>query len=317
MIIKDCTFETILIDSRFFRKGILMTLTNQEGKKTMSEISPLPGYSKETFEEALQQLQQLKRRLVTTWWTRQSLYYLENLGLYPSVFFGVETALLDLLDPILDTDIAPTYGFLFGTPDEILFHAQKVYEEGFRHAKVKLGHFTPEIAHRLIKELGDKFRLRVDLNRKWSFEEASKFCSHYPYDFFEYIEEPSSKYQDLLQFSYPFALDETLRQTTQLLPFLHCKHLKALIIKPTLIYPFHPLLNLVSAFNTSLQSLEGRKGPEIVLSSSFESSVGIAQIHRIVRRLGLENTYHGLDTLRYFDNYDDSVSDRILETATS
>ena len=52
MIIKDCIFETILIDSRCFRKGILLHLTNQEGKSTTTEISPLPGFSKETLEEA-------------------------------------------------------------------------------------------------------------------------------------------------------------------------------------------------------------------------------------------------------------------------
>nr|NGX37825.1 o-succinylbenzoate synthase [Chlamydiota bacterium] len=180
MIIKECKFEPILIDSRCFRKGILLTLTNQNGKTTTTEVSPLPGFSEETLEEALHQLQKLKQRLLTTWWTKQALHYLSNLGLYPSVYFGVESALLDLLDPILETTPCNTYALLLGSTDEILSRSQEVYDEGFRHAKVKLGHFTLQIAHEVIDALGDRFRLRLDLNRKWSIEDTIAFCKAYP-----------------------------------------------------------------------------------------------------------------------------------------
>ncbi|NGX47056.1 MAG: o-succinylbenzoate synthase [Chlamydiae bacterium] len=296
MIIKDCIFETILIDSRCFRKGILLHLTNQEGKSTTTEISPLPGFSKETLEEALQQLKKIKQRLVTTWWTKSALHYLSNLGLYPSVYFAVETALLDLLTPLETPIPCQKYALLFGSPSEIFEYAKEISSEDFKHAKIKLGHFTPETAHQIVAKLSDQFRLRIDLNRKWDFEETMRFCAHYPKDFFEYIEEPSTNIEDLFHFPYPYALDETLREIKDLTPYLQSKNLKAFILKPTMTYPITPYLNL---------------GPEIVLTSSFESPIGIAQIERLIQRCGLEETKHGLDTLRYFEY--ETMSDCTLE----
>ena len=298
MIIKECKFEPILIDSRCFRKGILITLTNQYGKTTTTEVSPLPGFSRETHEEALHQLQKLKQRLLTTWWTKQALYYLNNLGLFPSVYFGIESALLDLLDPLPEPTPSKTYALLFGSPEEIFFRSQEVYDEGFRHAKVKLGHFTPQTAHKIIEKLGECFRLRLDLNRKWPIEETLAFCKAYPDDFFEYIEEPSKDPKKLVDFPYPFALDESLRDC----PLVKCANLKALVIKPTMLYPFSPFLKL---------------GFQVVLTSSFESPVGIAQIRRLITRLNLNDTHHGLDTLRYFENIYDTLPDCPLETALS
>ncbi len=299
MIIKDFSLETILIDSRCFRKGILLHLTNQEGKTTTTEISPLPGFSEETLDDALQQLKTLQRRLLTTWWTKGALHHLSNLGLYPSVYFGVETALLDLLSPQETTPPCPRYALLFGSPDEIFEKAKEIGEEGFQHAKIKMGHFTTAIAHQIVQKLGEQFRLRLDLNRKWHLQETIEFCGHYPKDFFEYIEEPTTKVEDLLNFPYPYALDETLRHLQDLTPYIQSQNLKALILKPTMTYPVAPYLNL---------------GPEVVLSSSFESPIGISQICRLVHRYGLMQTKHGLDTLRYFEHSnEESLSDCLLE----
>lgn len=290
MIIKDCKFETILIDSRCLRKGILVHLYSSDGRKTVTEASPLPGYSKETFELALSQLRQLKRKLLSTWWTKGSLHTLSTFGLYPSVHFAIESALNDLLHPLVSNEVPiQKYGLLFGSAEEILSRAEEISAEGQSHAKIKLGHFSPEAAHKIVKQLQDRFLLRVDLNKKWPFADTLAFCAHYPKDYFYYIEEPCSNVNDALRLEIPFALDESLLNLKSLAPFLQSIYLKALILKPTLIYPLHSYLHL---------------GPEIVMSSSFESSLGIAQIKRLIVRLGLTHIKHGLDTLRYFDHFD-------------
>jgi o-succinylbenzoate synthase len=300
MLIKECHFETVLIDSRYFRKGIFLTLTNQGGKKTTSEISPLPGFSSETVEEAMGDLQRFKQKLLTTWWTKHSLHNLKNFGLFPSVYFGVETALLNLLDPIEEKE-CQSYALLIGSPSEILHRADEAYEEGFRHAKIKLGHLTPPIAHNLIAYTSEKFRLRLDFNRKWPFKETMDFCSHYPVDLFEYIEEPTTNPKDLLEFSHPFALDESLREIRDLRPYLASPLLKAFIIKPTMQFPFSQYLSL---------------GPKVILTSSFESPLAIRLIKQWIQRFNLGESYHGLDSLRYFEKNHDTVSNRILEAAS-
>lgn len=304
MLIKDFSFEPILIDSRFFRKGILLAIRNQNNEVATAEISPLPGHSHETLDDALEQLQSLKRRILTTWWTNQALPYLETWDLYPSVHFGVKSALLDLLDPVENAPKSPMYALLLGTPDEIIQRSKDAKEEGFKEAKVKLGHFSPEIAKDVVDQLSEDFKLRLDLNRRWTLDESISLCRHYPQDHFNYLEEPCSNPEDLHHFPYPFALDETLTDHYDLAPFLQLDQLKALIIKPTLLSPIDPFLNL---------------GKQVVITSSFEGPLGITQLKRLILRLGLQNTLHGLDTLRYMDEEVDHgrMSNRLLEKASS
>lgn len=301
MILKECKFDPILIDSRCFRKGILLTLTSQDGRIAQAEISPLPGFSHETLGDALKQLQLLQRRLLTTWWTKQGLHHLSNLGLYASVHFGVESALLDLIDPIEDIP-CKKYALLIGSKKEILTRADESYAEGLREAKVKLGHLTPAMSHEIIHHLRDRFHLRIDLNRKWDLKDSLEFCSKYPEDFFEYIEEPATNAYELAEFPYPFALDETLRDYRTITPLFQAKSLKALIIKPTMIYPFTHFLNL---------------GPKVIITSSFEGSIGIRQLQRLIQRIEHQETYHGLDSLRYFENHYETMPDCALETAST
>ena len=101
MLIQDFTFKPILIDSRYFRKGILLNVRNQNNEEAQAEISPLPGHSRESLEDALEQLANIKRRVHTTWWTKDALPHLESWRLFPSVHFGLKSALLDLIDPRL------------------------------------------------------------------------------------------------------------------------------------------------------------------------------------------------------------------------
>ncbi len=301
MILKECKFEAILIDSRCFRKGILLTLTSQDGRVAHAEISPLPGFSHETLGEALKQLQHLQRRLLTTWWSKQGLHHLSNLGLYASVHFGVESALLDLIDPIEEKP-CKKYALLIGCKEEILDRADEAYEEGLREAKVKLGHLTPEIGHEIVGKLKGRFNIRLDLNRKWDLKESLDFCSNYPEDFFEYIEEPATNAYELSQFPYPFALDETLRDYRTITPLFQIPSLKAIIIKPTMIYPFNHFLNI---------------GPKVIITSSFEGIVGNSQLQRLIQRMGLEENYHGLDSLRYFEDQYEAMPDRQLLSAST
>lgn len=303
MLIEDCKFETFLIDDRCLRKGIAVHLCDSDGRKTKTEVSPLPGHSIESFEMALDQLKQCKRKITSTRWTRGGLHFLSTWGLYPSVYFAIEMAILDLLSPLEEPAHTPQkYGLLFGSLEEILARAEELALEGHQHAKVKLGHFSPWEAHKVIKQLEDRFILRIDLNKKWSFSDTVDFCSHFPKDYFYYIEEPCANASDCLNFFYPFALDESLRNIKTIKPYLQSPYLKALVLKPTLTYPLLSYLNL---------------GPEVVLTSSFESPIGIAQIERLICRLGLTQTKHGLDTLRYFESNYASLSDSKLEKTIS
>ena len=133
-----------------------------------SEVSPLPGRSKESLDDALQQLKALKEGYKGP--------------LFPSVAFG----LFGLTAPPISK--APVCLFLMGTPEEILKQAQKNF--GCTTAKIKLSVFDLPTAIFLVNILKQDFRLRVDIGHNWEKEKILKFCSHFNPQDFEFIEDP-------------------------------------------------------------------------------------------------------------------------------
>lgn len=289
MIIQRYSIEPFLIDSRIFRKGIRLHLEGSNGAKTTVEISPLPGFSKESFEDAKKQLLQIKRKITTTWWSRSALQILGRMNLFSSVHFGLEMGILDLLDPVDVGEEVMTYALVFGTAKEIAADAAALEKQGIRDIKVKLGHLSLKAAHDVIDPLVDSFSIRLDFNSKWTRDQTLRFCERYSQDQFLYMEEPCASPAELSDFPYPFALDETLR-TFSYQQLLKAPMLKKLILKPTIYYPITPFL---------------QSGIPCVITSSFESETGINQLRRMIKRFGLEGNLHGLDTLRHLNQHDE------------
>ena len=119
----------------------------------------------------------------------------EALRPYPSMLFGIETALLDLrsnLSPLtshhspllFDTAFArgevgiPINGLVWmGSYDEMLKRMEEKLEKGFRCVKLKIGAIDFDQELDLIKRIRDRFsfhevELRLDANGAFKFEEA-------------------------------------------------------------------------------------------------------------------------------------------------
>lgn len=229
------------------RRGLLLCVQQAQGDASWGEIAPLEGWSKETLEEAEREVVRMQPLCASAMW-------------------GLETALLPPPAP----RSVPFCGLLQApTSEAILEQAQHLVSLGVTHAKVKLSPFSDPEAHRLLRQLREHFTLRVDLNRKWSLTRSCSFFSRYSATDFEYIEEPASDPLELADFPLPFALDESIRETP-IHKFAHFANLCALIIKPTLMggaSTLAPLAHLCKC-----------KGWKWVVSSSFESGIGIAHL---------------------------------------
>lgn len=246
------------------RPRILLYLKNDAGKEALGEISPYPMLNRETCDEAFDELKKFSSILSNTKWTKEKLSLLN--GLKPSVAFGIESALLQLLDP-LPAFSCPFSALLQGSPDEILIQAEKAVRLGIQSAKLKLGHLSLKVSHALIAELRSQFHLRVDLNQKWKEEETLRFFGSYTEKDFDYIEDPLKDLDRLDRFPLPYALDFRPHFLKELqLP------MKALIVKPSLVGNI-----------SKIQSL--RKS--IILSSCFDTGIGIFQIATLAKRLRL------------------------------
>ena len=261
-----------------FRKGLLLNIDSLWG-----EIAPLEGFSKESLEDALTQTIKL-----CTGETEENLF--------PSVSFGFCSAL---------------NGKKYELPTSYLYQKANLgIEKGSNAscAKIKLHHFDIEKSILTIQDILKEYpniRLRIDCNQSWSLDEALLFSKQFARDTFDYLEEPLKNPEELIEFykktKFPIALDESLYQKKGLsLNLLQHRAIKTFILKPMMIGGIRELSFWID--------FAKEKDVQIVLSSSFESSVGIKKI------LGLANYFSittpvGVDTLKFFAK---DAADKIL-----
>lgn len=253
------------------RAGVLVKIDGSEP----GDVAPLPGWSKETLDDALEELHKRKDDILSI----TDLEQLESLNLLPSVHFGVESALLSLLDPL------PQYSsqksaLLMGSPHEILEQADLRQKEGYTSAKLKVSNLSFEQAFTLIHQLKEIFSLRIDVNRAWNTADSLNFFAQFALDAFDYVEEPFQNPQDLKHFTHSLAVDESFPQDLSLKELELLPTLKALIYKPTIQGGMARCL--------PLKEWGESRGISIVLSSSFESAIGIRHIAAMAHRLSLK-----------------------------
>jgi len=255
-------YITSLILHKISSRSLYIQLSDAEGNTGWGEVAPLPNWSLETLDQCIEQLKTF---------TGQN-----SRELYPSVSFGLESALLSLFSPLSDYTV-PVATLLKG-PD-ILEEAKLKHQQGYTIAKLKVGLLPFEEAAPLIHELKNIFTLRIDVNRAWSTKESLNFFSQFPLDTFDYVEEPFRNPHDLDLFSHPLAVDESLRDTFTLAQLETIPSLKTLVYKPTLS---GGLSHCLPYYKWAKE-----KNLDFVLSSCFESPLGLSQITAMASRLGL------------------------------
>ena len=284
----------IPLKSQQNRSGALIQITDEIGNEGWGEISPLPQFSQESLDAAVNQTLLKKEDISKIEWEEQTYSsQTHHLKLYPSVQFGLESAILSVLkkNPIGTATIS---ALLMGSQEEILELAEKRLSEGYESAKLKVSQLSLSEAFETIQTLKDKFLLRIDVNRAWETQEAMKFFSEFSKDAFEYVEEPFKNPDDLIYFSHPLAIDESFPSHFSLEQLTKFPNLRALIYKPSIQggeYNCRLLKNWTDSHNLSL-----------VLSSSFESDIGLKQIALMAQRLSIVSPI-GIGTYHYLKSH--------------
>lgn len=255
---------------RSTRLSHLVCWKDSNHQEAWAEISPLPGRSKETSEEALLQLVAVLRGE-------------KPLDLYPSVSFALATALKQLHFPPI-----PVCALLSGSKQEIEEKASLAQHKGFSSVKIKISQLSLEDAFRVLNRLRKMFSLRVDANQCFSFKEAMHFFGQFAFHAFDFIEEPTWEIARLADFSHPFGLDETIEKTPDF-RFENLVNCKAIIVKP-MIQGFFATKKL-------MKQLE-KKPIKLIFSSSYESGLGLMQIASLAAQTKLHPL--GLDTQSLF-----------------
>ncbi|MGH1364819.1 MAG: o-succinylbenzoate synthase [Calditrichia bacterium] len=312
----------LMRQKHFKRDGLLLHLEDS-GFVGLGEINPLPGLHSENFESAAVQASSLIDRLSESFLPlninsfRHFIFDVANdLNLFPSVLFGLESALLNLLAQRLNivpalllnpdaADVLTINALLAGDSTQMPETLQALLARGCRTVKVKVGReeIASEIA--LIKELNDQLPegavLRLDANQAWEFEEAVQFMQGVGECAIEYLEEPlknPERLAELAEFSMvKVALDESLVAATPENTTI-ANNVAALILKPAV---------LGGALKTELWSKKARQqGVDVVISGSFCSSVGL--ISEAMIASAFSRSAAGLGTWRWLA--DDLLTER-------
>lgn len=275
------------------RQGFFLSLIDEAGLEGWGEVAPLPQRSSETWKDCAKQLNEKRQKILEIDWEFSSfLDRIKDLLLFPSVIFGLESALLSLLAPLSDHCISAS-ALLMGSPQEIREQAILRHREGWTSAKLKVSHLNFKEAKSLIMELKNKFYLRLDVNRAWKTGDSLKFFEQFPLNTFDYVEEPFQDPQDLALFPHPLAVDESFPKDLSLEDLSLLPTLKALIYKPTIQGGLSGCLDL--------HEWTTRKGIQLILSSSFETDLGLAHIASLAHRLSLR-TPIGIGTFYFLQS---------------
>lgn len=267
------------------RDGLFLCLSDGE-REGWGEISPLPGFSNETREEAQAELLQ--------WAQRWQQHGDTDAPVLPSVAFGVSCALAELHDELPQAADYRAAPLCTGDPDELLPVLAAM--SGEKVAKVKVGLYEAVrdgmVVNLLLEAIPD-LQLRLDANRAWTPLKAQQFAKYVNpawRDRIAFLEEPCKTREDSRAFAREtgigIAWDESLREADFV--FAAEPGLRAVVIKPTLTGSLQKVREQVNAAHAL--------GLTAVISSSIESSLGLTQLARLAAWL-TPQTIPGLDTL--------------------
>ena len=317
------------------RTGLILRLHDENDGTSVGdnygdgEIAPLPGMHPETLSEAETQIRD--------YLSGNSLPVTCSAALFGSVNFGLDMALRTMFqnpnvskfhsfketagnDPKpskidFKGQIFPVNGLAVGSGTVLEMECEELRNGGFKAVKLKVGRLTIlqdiERVRLARKILGDEIALRLDANRAWEWEDALKFAEAVQDFNIEYCEEPlldSNKLEKLhLQSGMPLALDETLWSAPTPKSDTPAKHvslsgIRALILKPSILGGWN---------NTKMWIEHAQKnGIHCVLSSCFESGLGLNWIAFMANELLSEKFPAGLDTSKWFEQ--DLIEPRFL-----
>jgi len=267
------------------RDGLFVHLRQGE-REGWGEISPLPGFSLESLDDAQAALLAWARA-----WREGANPALPDL---PSAAFGISCALAELDGSLPQEANYRAAPLCTGDPDE-LFALLSVMP-GEKVAKIKVGLYEAVrdgmVANLLLEAIPD-LRLRLDANRAWTPLKAQQFAKYVNPAYrnrIAFLEEPCKTRDDSRAFAretgIAIAWDESLREAD--FEFVAEPGVSAVVIKPTLTGSLQKVREQVAAVHAL--------GLTAVISSSIESSLGLTQLARIASWL-TPQTIPGLDTL--------------------
>ncbi|MCX6174696.1 MAG: o-succinylbenzoate synthase [Ignavibacteriales bacterium] len=296
------------------RNGFIISLRDELGNQSFGEASPLSGFSKETQNDLIQNLSEIKSKSANLFLKEDLSMINDQLStfeLVPSVRFSLEQALISLIIKrnkkfieeyfsATKQEINVNAVFGFGESKNIFTAIEKKLQIGYNTFKIKIGreNFEDDIIliDEVRKRFGKSITIRLDANGKWKFEDAKNYLERLSPSNIQYIEEPCTNLNKLIKLAevspIPIAVDESLISIGEALEIINNSKIEIIIIKPMV------LGGLISSFRIIKEA--EKKNKKVIISSSFESAVGKSGL-ALLAAITNHNFAHGLDTSEFFE----------------
>ena len=310
------------------REGLIIHLKSDRDVDGFGEVAPLDGWSEESLNEAQAQAHVLKASLTgcdvlpgVEKLDGKMRSWFEAMNLRPSVQFGIEMAVLNLIAGTKNTplfqsiahghsdhrDYTRVHALLDGTVEEVARQAKKYKDDGFMDMKLKVRGSVDESADK-VRAVNEVVRgevlLHLDANQAWELEDAVRFGREIECSTVAYIEEPLKHVYQTPEFyqetMIPVALDESLLKLS-VEEFKSLDGVDVLVLKPTALGGLEKTWQLMQQARTL--------GLAAVISSSFESGLGILTLANLAS-CTVRDQAAGLDTLKWFEQ--DLLEENVL-----
>lgn len=280
------------------RRSWFVTFTEPERPEVVGvgECAPLPQLSCDDIPDYSEVLSRLCEHVASTGEIDDAM-----LRPYPSMRFGIETALMDLYSDngvFFDTPFTrgeigiPINGLVWmGSHEEMLVRMEEKINQGFRCVKFKIGAIDFEQEVGLIRRVRERFsaeevEIRLDANGAFAPSEAMDKLERLSAFGIHSIEQPIRQHQwremaNLCQTSpIPIALDEELIGVN----YLSMKEDLLETIRPAYII-LKPSLHGGVAGTEEWVSLAESRGIGSWMTSALESNVGLCAIAQLAAKL--------------------------------
>ncbi len=184
--------------------------------------------------------------------------------------------------------------------DKVIEQTTMYVNDGFKTIKLKIGRPQFEDDLDIIKNLnlkfGDKINLRLDVNGKWSLQEAEKHLFKLKGYNIEYIEQPVNSLEELQNLSsktqIPLAADESIKTYDDFKILNEESRINFFVIKPSIVGGIKQTLRMIKEASAN--------GKFVIISSLFESNIGTDALILLASILN-HKFAHGLGIQDYFD----------------
>lgn len=255
-----------------YREGLIL-----ENEDTIAEASPLPFFSTDELSTTL-------NYLLTNYKSIPQHYdHAFAISLLAKNLPALNFAYYALTHPLKEEKQAIPYSLAIGTPSEVTTNLSN--KSGIYKIKIGIYDFISEC--NMLKDLmaQSKIKLIIDANCSLSIEQATTIANIVNNRLI-YFEDPCSSIDECSKLKTNIALDELARPSLAKSEKIKINKSWIALIKPT-----------ICGFPSGLEHNQN-----LILTSSFESPIGIKYIEQVSHKYSLPNP--GTDTLKYFRDTD-------------